>query len=375
MTVANSASVHRTNTCTVALLLSATLIVGCGSGVKTTGTVTTPTSPTSPTSPTTTKAPLHGLVSMNSENFVSNPALTPDNTQTEPNADPNVYVASVILVTWEQLQPTNGTTLNTTAIESGLAAIASYNTAHPGHTMVGKLRVFAGLNTPAWALAIDGGPVTATINGTTGSLAKFWTADYATAWTNLQTQLAAVYDKDARIGEVAVSGCSSRTAEPFIFTVDPSVIAVAQAAGYTDAQFETCLSTMATQYAAWTVTPLDYSFNPFNHIDSGVAVTDTNFPIQLMTAWRATLGTARGVLANHGLQMPLTTGATPLYAEFTVLGPPLEFQTYGPAVNWPQTIAYGLTFNPTEIEIWQTTQGGGYAVITLTQLQQWAAEL
>jgi hypothetical protein len=279
------------------------------------------------------------------------------------------------MVTWAQLQPNNGSTLNTSAIESGLSAIAAYNTAHPGHTMVGKLRVFAGINTPAWALAIDGGPVTATINGTTGSLAKFWTADYATAWTNLQNQLAAIYDKDPRIGEVAVSGCSSRTAEPYIFTTDPAVISVALAAGYTDAQYQTCLSTMATQYAAWVNTPLDYSFNSFIQINTGYGVTNTAFPIQVMTAWRNTLGTARGVLANHGLQPTLTTDVVPIYNEFTVLGPPLEFQTYGPAVNWPQTIAYGLTFNPSEIEIWPTTQGGGYAVITLAQLQQWAAEL
>jgi hypothetical protein len=352
---------------TTALLSATLLISGCGSGSQSTSTPIQ-------TSPVV-KAPLHGFVSQNDESFVTNPALTPNNSQQEPNADPNVYVASVILVTWEQLQPTNGSTLNTAAIESGLSAIATYNAAHPGHTMVGKLRVFAGLNTPAWALAIDGGPVTATINGTTGSLAKFWTADYATAWTNLQNQLAAVYDKDPRIGEVAVSGCASRTAEPFIFTTDPSVISVALAAGYTDAQFQTCLSTMATQYATWTVTPLDYTFNAFTQINTGTGVTNTAFPIQVITAWRSTLGTARGILANHGLQPTLTNDAVPIYNEFTVLGPPLEFQTYGPAVNWPQTIAYGLTFNPTEIEIWPTTQGGGSAVITLAELQQWAAEL
>jgi hypothetical protein len=312
---------------------------------------------------------------MGNENFVSNPALTPDNSLEEPNADPNVYIASVVEVTWAQLQPTSGTSLDTSAIESALGYIATYNAAHPGYTMVGKLRVFAGINAPAWVMAIDGGPVTATINGVTGSSPKFWTTDYATAWTNLQNQLAAIYDKDPRIGEVAVSGCSSRTAEPFIFTTDTTVIPIFQAAGYTDAHYEACLSSMATQYAAWTVTPLDYSFNAFTHVDSGVGITDTAFPIQVMTAWRTALGTARGVLANHGLQPTLTAAATPIYAEFSVLGPPLEFQTYGPTVNWPQTIAYGLTFNPTEIEIWPTTQGGGTAVITLAQLQQWAAEL
>lgn len=342
------------------------VLSGCGNG-------TTAVPPT--ISPSGSKTPIIGLVSMNNENFTANPALTPDNTQQEPNADPDVYVASVIMVTWKQLQPNNGSSVDTSAIESGLTAIAAYNTAHPGHTMTAKLRIFAGINSPAWALAIDGGPVTANVNGVSGSLPKFWTADYATAWTNLQNQLAAIYDKDPRIQEVAVSGCASHTAEPFIFTNDPTLIPVFQTAGYTDAQYQTCLSTMATQYAAWTITPLDYSFNAFTHLDSGSPLTDTNFPIQVMTAWRSSLGTARGVLANHGLQPTLNNSAVPIYNEFTVLGPPLEFQTYGPGVDWPTTITYGLTFHPTEIEIWPTTQGGGSAVISLSQLQQWATEL
>jgi hypothetical protein len=312
---------------------------------------------------------------MNNENFVDNPTVVPDNTQKEPNSDPNVYVASVIMVTWAQLQPNSGSALDTSAIEAGLAAIATYNAAYPKHPMVAKLRIFAGVNTPSWAMQLDGGPITSTVNGTTASLPKFWTADYATAWTNLQTMLAAIYDTDPRIGEVAVSGCASHTAEPFIFTTDASLIPSLRTAGYTDAQYQTCLSTMATQYAAWKTTPLDYSFNSFTHLDSGVPVSDTNFPIQVMTAWRASLGTARGVIANHGLQPTLTADAQPIYAEFQVLGPPIEFQTYGPAVDWNATIAYGLTFHPTEIEIWPTTQGGGSAQITLQQLQTWANEV
>ncbi len=361
---------HSGHTLSCTALAATLVLLGCGAG-----TVNTPSTPTTPPIFPGTKTPIHGLVSMNNESFVSNPNLTPDNSQTEPIADPNIYVASVVLVTWKQLQPNNGSTLDTSAIEAGLSAIAAYNTAHPGHTMTAKLRVFAGLNAPAWVLALDGGPYTATINGTTGSIPKFWTADYTTAWTNLQNQLAAIYDKDPRIQEVAVSGCASRTAEPFIFTSEATLIPSLQSAGYTDAQFQTCLSTMATQYAAWANTPLDYTFNGFTHLDSGKPAIDTNFPIQVMTAWRTALGTARGILANHGLQPTLNADAPPIYAEFTTLGPPLEFQSIGPTVNWDQTIALGLTFHPTEIEIWQTTQGGGSAVISYTQLQTYAGEI
>jgi hypothetical protein len=107
----------------LACLLSATVValgtVGCGSGSETAA-----VSPVK-TTPTLTKAPLHGLVSMNDESFVNNTSLTPNNSQAEPSANPHVYVASVILVTWSQLQPTNGSSLNSVAIESGLSAIAT----------------------------------------------------------------------------------------------------------------------------------------------------------------------------------------------------------------------------------------------------------
>jgi hypothetical protein len=359
-----------------ALLASAVVGVtaGCGGVKSTTTTTSTTTTPTTPSTPGA-KSPLVGLVAMGQQPFVTNPALTPDNTMEEPNANPNVYVAAVINVTWKQLQPNNGTTLDTSAIEAGLSAIATYNAMYPSHKMVGKLRIFSGLNAPVWALNLDGAPVTGTLNGVTGSIPRFWTANYQAAWTALQTQLAAVYDKDSRLGEVAVSGCSARTAEPFIESADATTIPLYKADGYTDAQMEACLSNMGTQYAGWTETPLDYTFNAFTHIDTGVDVTDTVFPIQVMMAWRAALGTGRGVIANHGLQPTLTASATPLYAEFSVLGPPIEFQTYGPSVDWNATIALGLTYKPTEIEIWTTTQGGGQAVISSTQLQTWAGEI
>ena len=354
----------------LAAAISLLLLTGCAtSGAFNPGGTTT-----TPVTTSTIKAPIHGLVAMNQESFNSNPALTPDNSLSDPNANPNVYVASVILITWKQLQPTSGASFDSSAIDAGLGAIATYNAAHPTHPLVGKLRVFAGINTPAWAQNLDGAPLT--IPTSTASLPRYWTANYRAAWKNLQTLLAAKYDGNALLGEVAVSGCSSTTAEPFVSDLGTTAIPILQAAGYTDAQKKTCLSTMADQYSAWVKTPLDYTFNGFTSIDTGTPVIDsTVYPQQVMAAWRAQLGTARGVIANHGLQPTLTTSAMLLYPEFTVLGPPLEFQSYGPTVDWNATIAFGLTYHPSEIEIWQTTQAGGQAVITLAQLQLWASEI
>jgi hypothetical protein len=294
-------------------------VSGCGGTMTTTssGTSTTPT----PTPTSSAKAPLHGLVAMGSESFNTNPALTPDNSLADPIANPNIYVAAVILVTWNQLQPTGSTSLNTSAIDTALSNIAAYNTTHPSHPMVGKLRVFAGLNTPAWAMNLDGAPVTGTDNGVSVSFPRYWTANYTTAWKNLQTMLAAKYDTNALVGEVAVSGCSSTTAEPFIHNFGTTITPLIQAAGYTDAQYMTCLNSMGTQYAAWTQTPLDYTFNTFTAVDSGNAISNPAFTLQIMAAWRTALGTARGVIANHGLQPTLTADAQAIYPEFTTLGP------------------------------------------------------
>ena len=364
-----------------AVTLALVLATGCGAGSH----FISPPAPTptpaptpapAPAPSTSAKAPIHGLVAMGSETFNSNPNVAPDNSLAEPIADPNIYTAAVILVTWKQLQPTGPTSFDPSAIDAALANITVYNVGHPTHPMVGKLRVFAGINAPTWALNLDGTPVSATAsNGNTYSIPRYWTANYVAAWTGLQNLLAARYDTDTLLAEVAVSGCASTTAEPFIHDAGTAAIPILKAAGFTDTQYQTCLSTMATQYAAWTQTPLDYTFNAFTGIDTGVGIINTAFPIQIMNAWRASLGTARGILANHGLQPTLTASANPLYAQFQVLGPPLEFQSYGPTVDWNATIALGLTYHPTEIEIWNTTQAGGAAQITPAQLAQWAAEI
>jgi hypothetical protein len=55
---------------------------------------------------------------------------------------------------------------------------------------------------------------------------------------------------------------------------------------------------------------------------------------------------------------------------------PLEFQTSGPTVNWPVVIRFGTNpYHPTEIEIWNTTGQGGLAPVTMSELQQWDAQI
>ena len=332
--------------------------------------------------PPSVKPTLIGLVTMGAQAFLTSGTL-PQNRLLEANAHPGVYAAAVIEVTWSQLEPQPGV-FDDTAIDAALQTIATYNAQYPITPLVGKLRVFAGPNTPAWVLQQVG---TVTLTDSTGGSAvfpDFWTPAYSALWTQLQQHLAAVYDRNPQIGEVAVSVCSSITDEPFVVPGDAASQQALAAAGYTGAQMEQCLASAAGDYAAWQRTPLDYTFNPTSFAGAG---SGSAFAIQVMQQFRQALGT-RAVLANHDLDDPILSTEAQDYAEFQTLyaqaqaaSPPmlspLEFQTAGQSVDWPSVIPFAIsTYHPTEIEIWNSTAvPGGLAPITLAELQQWAAQI
>jgi hypothetical protein len=379
----------------LALFASAVVLGGCGGGSSSAPPAPQAAAPTSvvtavamPT-PTpmsvgpagSTKAPLVGLVSMGTQNFGS--GASPDNGMREINVHPGVYVGAVINVLWSQLEPKQGV-FDTSAIDAGLAAIAAYDARYPKTPVVGKLRVHVGNGTPGWVMQLPGNGAITLVNGTSGQsvvVGAFWSPAYRAAWQALQAHLAATYDTNASMREVAISSCSSITAEPFIASLDATSLAAMRAFGYSDAAATACLSGAAADYAAWTHTPLDFTFNTFRNSDgcasgSGGAclVSNPTFTTQTMQAFRWALG-ANGVLANHGLDVPLATDAMPVYAELSLLGGAVEFQTYGPTVSWDAVVRSALQYHPTELEIWDTTAAGGAAPLSQAQLQMYASEI
>ncbi len=332
------------------------------------------------------KAAIIGLVTMGEAS--EDPSHPPANSFAEINTHPGVYKGAVIDLYWSQLEPEQGV-FDDTALQEALASIAAYNAKYPTTPVEAKLRIYAGAGTPAWVISATGA---VTLNDTTKAgqvitftTGEFWTTAYQGFWRGLQAHLASEYDASPQIAEVAISSCSSTTGEPFITPHTAADILTLHQAGYTDALEEACLSAAPQDYAVWSRTPLDFTFNPLILTDSGAAVLDTTFPVTLMQSFRASLG-ARGVVANHGLDSPIGPEQEPIYAEFTALyqqaqghtppaPAPLEFQTAGPTVDWPTVFALGLTYHPTEFEIWDTTAAGGLAPLSLAQLQQFAAQI
>lgn len=364
-------------------LLRAVLVLGVfvaiGLGVSGCGANQNGTPNPSPTPiPVTSKPVLVGLVTMG-------PATTltpPTNTFAELNAHPGIYSAAVIELYWSQLEPSQGT-FDDTALTTALATLGTYNAQHPTAPVVGKLRIFMGIGTPAWVIAATGG-VTITDSFASGTVGKFWTPQYDALWLSLQNHLASEYDSNPMIGEIAITSCSSLTGEPFIVPQDQTSVTNLHAAGYTDALQQACLSNAPNDYAAWKNTPLDYTINQLTLTDVGNVGIDTSFPIQVMNTFRTALGT-RAVVANHGFQPTLAANAMPVYNEFQTLYSqaiaantisPLEFQSDGPTVDWTQTIPDALAYHPTEFEMWDTTAvSGGQAPLTQAQLASFAAQI
>jgi hypothetical protein len=325
---------------------------------------------------TPVKQPIQGLVSMGLLHFQTHPGEIPADALLEARVHPDVYAGVVINVLWSQLEPERGK-FDHRYIEHALEEIRAYNKAHAKHPVVGKLRVDSGRQAPAWAMALDGPAVIVQDNHDPAAVpvGRYWTANYAKAWSELQADLAAAYDANPLVGEVGISSCSTVTDEPFVPAGSPESRKNLAAAGLTDELREHCLMHAWEDYSAWKLTPMDYPVNPYRR--PGAAASEEGqpvFTIAVMKAFRAALG-GRAVIGNHGLQSTLKVAAVPLYAEFRQIGPPLELQFFSPKVDPDASVQLGLATGATEIEVWHTKDAGGLCAVSYAMLERWAAEM
>jgi hypothetical protein len=319
----------------------------------------------------TVKIPFAGLLTMGAIEELKRGEL-PD-IMKEVNTHPGVYAGVVILATWKMLEPSRGE-YDFSVIDAGIEKMKTYNAAHPKKPLQGKLRVFSGVNAPDWVKTIDGGPVTVVDSERNVEIGLFWSASYRAAWKNLQSALAARYDSNPYIREVAISSCCTITAEPFIAPLKKESVASMRAKGFSDAVFREALRGALDDYAPWQLTPLDFTFNMFHATDSGRWVQDPQFTVSLMKEFRARYG-KRAVIANHGLQDPLRDAAVPIYEAIRELGPPIAFQTISQKVDFDKAIALGIDYGATEIELWDSVEAGGQAPFTAADCARWAKML
>ncbi len=231
------------------------------------GSATATPSPSATSTSSGIKAAQRGLIDMGDITFHNTDGGVPSNDpQGDLGAFPGIFGGFVVNVTWAQLQSAQGGALTTAPVDSALAAVRQYNASNPAAPIGVTLRVWVGPGAPAWAKALDGGPISLTRNNQSQTITvpHWWMPDYVAAWQDFQRKLAAQYDGEPLILQVSTTSCSAQTDEPFVGSQDPSPL---RAAGYTDALQESCLSNASLDYAPWVRTRVDFTFNQFEHTD------------------------------------------------------------------------------------------------------------
>jgi len=337
------------------------------------------------------KPAIIGLISTGAPNNTPRPnEPTPLQLVMNPLEQPGyggIFGGIVVAVTWNQLQPTGPSDFDTTVIDNALTAVTEYN-ANNNRQLGIRLRIFAGCtqsisDAPAWAMsAPNGGSITmhAWYNDKfeTCTTGRFWdpTSGYAAAWKQLQTKLAGAYDTNSLIQEVAVTSCTSFSAEPFFISYAPNrkhpdkhpdTIGVLQTAQFTVTAYQQCLENAVGDYSQWQTTRLEFTFNPFDGVlsDSG----DVAFSDQVMRACRLAVG-QRCILSNHDLDASTPNTILPLYAPLRKFGPNITFQSLH--TNPPDlegTIRKGISLGAGSIEVWPA----GFKSLPSTTLANWAS--
>ncbi len=329
------------------------------------------------TTPTGYKPLLVGLIDKGSEAPYHQGVPYPVADTTDVAAQSPAFSGIVVNQTWAQLEPTQGT-FDFSTLDASLAAVASYNAQHTTASLGVRLRVFAAYAAPAWAKTLDGTPITVPANlpsNTGGTLGQWWKPGYRSAWAALQQALAGRYDSNPLVREVAVSSCSTLTAEPFVMA--PSTNTLATVDGWSTSSQQTCLDGAFSDYAPWTHTAIYYPMNP---LPGDKAITTE---VMQRCVNSATAGGPWCILANNALSpTSATTGRpAPVYAEMNNLwtanpaGTPIAFQMNGPDnTTYCDSIGVAVGYHAQSVELWPATTKSqpGFTTVPTTTLVAWS---
>ena len=251
------------------------LLAGCGDSTSPSSTPSATPAPSGTPSPSPAlldlKPLLRGLL---------------DRSGTPPSGFAGSLAGFVVNVHWSDLQPTSGAAIAPgNAIDKAITEVRALNATEHLHLGL-KIRIFAGVWAPEWVKSLGGNPVAITNpqNGQPGTIGRFWTDAFGSAYDQLQTLLAAKYDQVPEVREVTISRCTTFYDEPFIRdTTDPATVSALLGAGYTVAADEICQQQEIQASTVWHHTHSDLSFNPYQVIIAvGSTRTDETFTASMM---------------------------------------------------------------------------------------------
>jgi hypothetical protein len=254
---------------------------------------------------------------------------------------------------WSDLQPTAfGPLAANNVIDQAITAARVI-----GGGMGVKVRLYAGLSAPSWVKALSGGPVSvfSPADGTTGTIGRFWTSDFARAYNDLWSKLSTKYDPVPEIREITASRCMTVFAETFIRdTSDATTMSNLLAAGFSSTADQACITQEIEAGKVWQHTRIGVAFNPYQAIlPGGGAGVDEVFTETMMQLCRTDLG-AQCVLENNSIRWPPLGGAyAQMYAAMQQLGAPISFQTAATARvgDLAQTLSWAVSVGADAVEL------------------------
>lgn len=326
----------------------------------------------------TIKDPLRGIISMGAYNFGLN--SEPVNTISPVSQKAGLLQGIVLIATWRNLEPTATSGLAAdNEIDQGLAAVRKYNQQNPTAPLAVKIRVWGASWAPEWVMAASGGKFSVVHTNVNGKkeerpLGHVWSDAYRSAWAHLQQLLAAKYDSDPLIHEVAVTSCMMFTSEPFSIDTTPGALEPLRHNGLTDANYQTCLKGIVDDYSPWQATRFETPLNAYIGTDSGKPVKDVNFTL----GWMADCehrGGGRCVFDNHDLAVPVVTPELQtLYSAMKNSHSEVEFQTLQATPNnLRDVIASGVQLGASSIELYQDY--GGFPSVPDSDLREYSSML
>jgi hypothetical protein len=332
---------------------------------------------------TTLKMPLRGLIDMGVQTAYSLdiPFPTVDTGAITPDA--GAFGGIVINEGWAQVEPSPAHE-RWRDLDASLAAVASWNTAHPSTPVGVKLRIFGGNTAPEWAKFRGGAPLTIVTKGISKTFGRWWTQSYAHAWSSFQHALAARYDRNPLVRAVSVSSCATLTGEPFVMNLTKPAIQTMQAAGWTPQAQQRCLQGAVADYAGWVHTPITFAFNPYRTVVNGVATADPSVTTDIMRTCARSRdhGGPECVLGNNALSDMAATGRSAVvYAEIDALWQAtpahvgVTFQTVSAEVDCGG-IALAIDHHATSVELWPPHHHyEGFTAQPAGVLRQWDGAL
>jgi hypothetical protein len=269
-----------------------------------------------------------------------------------PPADLDPYVHGYIIeALWNVMEPTQGT-LDTSRIDNAVKQVRAWNAANPSNPRGLRMRIFAGFDTPGWALNL-GGPAVhlCSQSGSCGLVPRWWTAPVQAAYQQYTQLLANYVNSIPEIREVTVGLTMVRWGEIMVRfpTVGGNQAAYANA-GYTEAGDIAAMKAEIDDSAAFrAVTQVDVADyqTPSNGQDISVSQEIMDYAVATLPHVQF----ANASITQDPSQNAAIFDLMKTYGPYGNNSATLTFQTYPTLSNIPATLARVVSYGACSVEL------------------------